>query len=100
MSAQAHPRLVTLVREAKGWSQRELAEAAGLSQAFVSKIESGLADLQGRIWNLWRPRWNVCRSCSPTTPRSRAWKSRVCIIGADTRRSRRRPNAESKRSHI
>ncbi|NOQ61994.1 ImmA/IrrE family metallo-endopeptidase [Mycolicibacterium fortuitum] len=47
MSEQAHPRLVGLVREAKGWSQRELAEAADLSQGFISKVESGLVDLQG-----------------------------------------------------
>lgn len=47
MSEQAHPRLVSLVREAKGWSQQQLAEAAGVSQAFISKVESGLVDLQG-----------------------------------------------------
>jgi Zn-dependent peptidase ImmA (M78 family)/transcriptional regulator with XRE-family HTH domain len=43
----AHPRVVTLVREAKGWSQSELAENAGLSQGFISKVESGLLDLRG-----------------------------------------------------
>lgn len=40
---------LTLAREAKGWTQRELAEAAGVSQAVVSKAESGLADLGGRL---------------------------------------------------
>ncbi|MFL0243231.1 helix-turn-helix domain-containing protein [Mycobacterium sp. SMC-18] len=43
----AHPRLVSLVREARGWSQTDLAEAAGVSQGFVSKVESGLLDLRG-----------------------------------------------------
>lgn len=47
MSDVAHPRLIALVREAKGWSQRELAEAADLSQGFISKVESGLLDLRG-----------------------------------------------------
>jgi Zn-dependent peptidase ImmA (M78 family) len=43
----AHPRLVALVRDAKGWSQKELADAAHVSQGFVSKVESGLLDLRG-----------------------------------------------------
>lgn len=47
MSEVAHPRLVSLVREAKGWSQKELAEAANVSQGFLSKVESGLLDLRG-----------------------------------------------------
>lgn len=40
---------LTLAREAKGWTQRDLAEAAGVSQAVVSKAESGLADLGARL---------------------------------------------------
>jgi len=47
MATNAMPRMVTLVREAKGWSQRDLAEHAGLSQGFLSKVESGLLDLSG-----------------------------------------------------
>lgn len=47
MSEVAHPRLVSLVREARGWSQKDLAEAAHVSQGFVSKVESGLLDLRG-----------------------------------------------------
>ena len=46
-SPVAHPRLVSLVREAKGWSQQDLAQAAHLSQGFISKVESGLLDLRG-----------------------------------------------------
>ena len=34
-------RAVARLREAKGWSQQQLAEAAGLSQPYVSKVESG-----------------------------------------------------------
>src|SRR5688572_5434922 len=40
---------LTLAREARGWTQRELAEAAGVSQAVLSKVESGVADLGGRV---------------------------------------------------
>lgn len=47
MSDVAHRRLVTLAREARGWSQRDLAEHAGLSQGYLSKVESGLLDLRG-----------------------------------------------------
>lgn len=32
---------IVKAREAKGWNQRELAEAAGLDQAIVSRVESG-----------------------------------------------------------
>jgi Zn-dependent peptidase ImmA (M78 family)/DNA-binding Xre family transcriptional regulator len=41
----ASPRIVTLVREAKGWSQADLASAAGVTQGFVSKVENGLTEL-------------------------------------------------------
>lgn len=47
MSLVAHRQMVTLAREAKGWSQRELAEKAGVSQGFLSKVENGLLDLHG-----------------------------------------------------
>ncbi|MCE1179874.1 MAG: ImmA/IrrE family metallo-endopeptidase [Micrococcales bacterium] len=47
MSTLAQPRMVALVRDAKGWSQEELATAAGLSQGFISKVENGLTDLAG-----------------------------------------------------
>jgi transcriptional regulator with XRE-family HTH domain len=33
-------------REAKGWSQRELASRSGMTQANISKIETGQADLR------------------------------------------------------
>lgn len=37
--------MVTVVREAKGWSQTDLAKAAGVTQGFVSKVENGLTEL-------------------------------------------------------
>lgn len=37
--------MVTVVREANGWSQTDLAKAAGVTQGFVSKVENGLAEL-------------------------------------------------------
>ncbi|MFC0115666.1 helix-turn-helix domain-containing protein [Kibdelosporangium aridum] len=37
--------MVTVVREAKGWSQTDLANAAGVTQGFVSKVENGLTEL-------------------------------------------------------
>lgn len=39
--------MVTLVREAKGWSQTELAHKVGINQGVVSRIENGLAALDG-----------------------------------------------------
>lgn len=47
MSTVAIPAMVTLARNAKGWSQADLARAAHVSQGFVSKVENALADLQG-----------------------------------------------------
>lgn len=44
-TASASPRMVTLVREAKGWSQADLAQAAGVTQGFVSKVENSLTEL-------------------------------------------------------
>lgn len=43
-SARHAARMVGLVREARGWTQTELAQASGLSQAWLSKLENGLAD--------------------------------------------------------
>lgn len=40
---------LTLAREAKGWTQRELADASGVSQAVLSKAESGISDLGSRL---------------------------------------------------
>lgn len=40
---------LTLLREAKGWTQRDLAEASEVSQAVLSKAESGLAELGPRL---------------------------------------------------
>lgn len=37
--------MVTVVREAQGWSQTDLANAAGVTQGFVSKVENGLTEL-------------------------------------------------------
>lgn len=48
MSVPAHARMVALVREARGWSQNDLAHTAGVSQGFVSKVENGLTDLHGQ----------------------------------------------------
>lgn len=42
----AQRRMVTLVRDAQGWSQHILADRAGLSQGFISKVENGLLELQ------------------------------------------------------
>ncbi|WP_284740219.1 helix-turn-helix domain-containing protein [Amycolatopsis sp. RTGN1] len=38
-------RMVRTVREARGWAQADLADAAGVSQGFVSKVEKGLLPL-------------------------------------------------------
>lgn len=37
--------MVTLAREARGWSQAALAKEADVTQGFVSKVENGLVDL-------------------------------------------------------
>ena len=47
MSGRAVSRMVTLTREAKGWTQERLAKAADLSQGFLSKVENGLLALEG-----------------------------------------------------
>lgn len=39
--------MLVLAREAKGWTQRDLAAKSGLSQAAVSKIEGGATDVFG-----------------------------------------------------
>jgi Zn-dependent peptidase ImmA (M78 family) len=39
--------MVTLTREAKGWTQGRLATEADLSQGFLSKVENGLLALEG-----------------------------------------------------
>lgn len=41
----ANRRMVSLVRESRGWSQAELARAAGVTQGYVSKVENGLVQL-------------------------------------------------------
>lgn len=43
----ANPGMLTLLREAKGWNQGELAEASGLTQSFVSRVERGFVPLGG-----------------------------------------------------
>ncbi len=39
--------IVGLVREAKGWTQKQLADASEVSQGYLSKVENGLVDLAG-----------------------------------------------------
>lgn len=39
--------MLVLTREAKGWTQRDLAARTGISQAVISKIESGSTDVAG-----------------------------------------------------
>lgn len=39
--------MVTLVREAKGWTQRDLSEHLDMTQGLVSKVENGLIALTG-----------------------------------------------------
>lgn len=47
LSDIANPELVALVREAKGWTQKELGFHADLTQGHLSKVEAGLVDLKG-----------------------------------------------------
>lgn len=48
MTAQrASGQMVSVVRDAKGWTQEELADHAGVSQGFLSKVENGLLPLEG-----------------------------------------------------
>jgi transcriptional regulator with XRE-family HTH domain len=35
---------VRQIREAKGWTQADLAEASGINQGFISKVENGTAN--------------------------------------------------------
>lgn len=42
--ARFNREMLTLAREAKGWTQRQLADAAGTTQGRVSKIETGMLD--------------------------------------------------------
>jgi Zn-dependent peptidase ImmA (M78 family)/transcriptional regulator with XRE-family HTH domain len=44
---RADRQMLALVREAKGWSQRELAVNADVSQSTLSKAENGLMELKG-----------------------------------------------------
>ncbi|WP_208861782.1 helix-turn-helix domain-containing protein [Mycobacteroides salmoniphilum] len=39
--------MVTLLREAKGWNQMQLAAAAGMSQAYLSRVERSFVSLEG-----------------------------------------------------
>ncbi|WP_235886817.1 helix-turn-helix domain-containing protein [Mycobacteroides chelonae] len=43
----ANPAMVTLLREAKGWNQMQLASAAGMSQAYLSRVERSFVSLEG-----------------------------------------------------
>lgn len=39
-----NPRMLTLARESRGWTQRTLEERSGVSQGYISKIEKGLKE--------------------------------------------------------
>jgi len=47
MAEVANPDMLSIVRDAKGWSQATLSAEAGLSQGYISKVESGKVDLRG-----------------------------------------------------
>lgn len=40
--AAFNPRMLTLARESRGWTQRTLEEKSGVSQGYISKIEKGV----------------------------------------------------------
>lgn len=44
---RANGRMVVVTREAKGWTQQQLAAQSGVSQGFLSKVENGLLLLDG-----------------------------------------------------
>lgn len=46
-TSAANPEMVTILREAKGFTQGQLAAEANVSQGYVSKVESRLAELTG-----------------------------------------------------
>lgn len=48
MTAIANPIMVAVVRHSKGWTQSQLAKAAGFTQGFISKVESGDTTLRGK----------------------------------------------------
>lgn len=39
-------------REAAGLTQTELAKRVGIDQGRISRVERGLADVQGRYWKM------------------------------------------------
>ncbi|PZU44127.1 MAG: hypothetical protein DI566_13075, partial [Microbacterium sp.] len=45
MMADAAISMITLLREAKGWNQTDLAREAGVSQAVISRLETGALEL-------------------------------------------------------
>lgn len=46
---------VTVVRQAKGWTQSELADQAAVSQSFISKVENGQLELENdQLWEVAR----------------------------------------------
>ncbi|WP_162243340.1 ImmA/IrrE family metallo-endopeptidase [Cellulomonas sp. Leaf334] len=48
LGASADRRSLVLVREAKGWTQRDLAGQAQVNQSTISKAENGLTELKGQ----------------------------------------------------
>lgn len=44
MAAKRFPMRLKQLREAKGWSQAKLAEAAGVSREYIARLETGKHD--------------------------------------------------------
>lgn len=44
-----NPRMITLTREARGWNQTGLADRLGVTQGYVSKLESGDAEVSDEV---------------------------------------------------
>ncbi len=47
----ANPEMVSVLREARGWTQQRLAEEARVTQGYISKIESRVIELTGERLN-------------------------------------------------
>src|SRR5918993_4222511 len=49
MNSRVYPAMITLAREARGYSQTRLSELSGVSQAHISKIEASIIDASPEI---------------------------------------------------
>ena len=47
--SRVYPAMITLAREARGYSQTRLSELSGISQAHISKIEASIIDASVEI---------------------------------------------------